>query len=195
MHSFRLVMVALLLVGGAAVAQAMPGTKEFSADMVMLSEGKSTTGKVYVTKNKFRNDMGGMSNIIFTDEKKMIMLMPSEKMYMEHVMEPRTAATVASDKVEGEIDRKDLGIDTVDGRSAHKYLITYSVDGKQDSLMQWLDEATGIPVKTSSEDGKWSVEYRNLKEGKQPESLFEIPAGYQKFEMPSVAKMFSGLGK
>jgi hypothetical protein len=34
-------------------------------------------------------------------------------------------------------------------------------------------------------DGSWSVEYKNVSLGPQPDSLFEVPEGFQKATMPS----------
>jgi hypothetical protein len=40
-------------------------------------------------------------------------------------------------------------------------------------------------VKKQDENGTWTVEFENIHLGPQDPSLFEIPAGYQKMEMPA----------
>ena len=45
----------------------------------------------------------------------------------------------------------------------------------------WLDPKLRFPVKWQGKDG--SGEMRNIQEGPQPASLFEVPAGYTKMDM------------
>jgi hypothetical protein len=49
-----------------------------------------------------------------------------------------------------------------------------------------MDNATGIPLKTASVNGDWWFEYKNIRTGRQDPALFELPAGYKKFAMPSM---------
>ena len=46
-----------------------------------------------------------------------------------------------------------------------------------------------MPVKTAAVDGSWSQELKNIKMGSQSDSLFELPAGYQKMQMPQLPMM------
>ncbi len=46
----------------------------------------------------------------------------------------------------------------------------------------WIDKKLHVPIKSLHADGT-SWELQNLKEGAQPATLFEIPSGYQKFDM------------
>ena len=50
----------------------------------------------------------------------------------------------------------------------------------------WVDTKLHCVVKTDGAAG--SIELRNIKEGSQPASLFEIPAGYTKFDMGAMMK-------
>ena len=52
-------------------------------------------------------------------------------------------------------------------------------------VYQWWATDINFPIKTEDVDGQWKQEYKNIKMGKQDDSLFEIPAGYKKFEMPA----------
>jgi hypothetical protein len=64
-------------------------------------------------------------------------------------------------------------------------------------MYQWISKGIAMPVKMAAVDNSWIVEYKNIKTGKQPDSLFEIPAGYQSFAMgkPSMKDLFKGLGR
>ena len=88
----------------------------------------------------------------------------------------------------GEIERKKIKSETVNGIPCDKYKVTYKLTetAKPTSAYMWISKDK-IAVKSAAIDGSWSSEYKNLKRGKQAASLFEIPAGYKKFEMP---KMF-----
>ena len=102
-----------------------------------------------------------------------------------------------TEKIKGEIERKLLGQETIDGRMTDKYEVVYEVNGKTETMFQWMAEGLSIPVKTAAADNSRTTEYKNIKTGKQPDSLFEIPADYQKFsyQMPSMKDMLKRFGR
>jgi len=53
----------------------------------------------------------------------------------------------------------------------------------------WISERLDFPIRTQNEDGS-TTEFINIQQGAQPESLFEIPDGYQK-----AGNLFETLGK
>jgi outer membrane lipoprotein-sorting protein len=176
---FALLLFFLLLAGSAAAV-------DFSADMVMTTKDMKTTGKIYFERNKFRMDMQSprkMTTITRLDKRVMWSIMPEERMYMEMPLNPKNSPAV-EEKMRGEIERKLVGSEKVDGHPTKKYLVTYHSGGKKEQVYQWLATDINFPVKTASVDGSWSQEYRNIKMGSQPASLFELPAGYKKFAMP-----------
>jgi hypothetical protein len=77
-----------------------------------------------------------------------------------------------------------LGSDTVGGRQAEKWELTMTgPDGKSTSSYQWYDPEIEMNIREESESGYFR-ELRNIKPGKQPDSLFKIPAGYDEVSMP-----------
>lgn len=180
MKRFSAVVMFVLLLAGSAFAL------EFSADTVMTSGGMKTTGKIYFSGERFRMDMKSpsqMTTITRLDKKVVWSIMPQQKMYMEIPFNPKRQPMV-KDKVQGEIDRKLLGTAEIDGHPAKKYLVTYKAGGEKTQIYQWIATDLNFPVKTEAVDGSWSQEYRNIKLGNQPDSLFKVPAGYKKFQMP-----------
>lgn len=165
--------ILLFFFGGIASAQ------DFSADMVSTTKGGVFTGKIYVAKEKTRMEMPQAITITRMDKNIVWILMPEQKMYMEQPLKPEKVAA-STDKMPGEIERKHLGTETVDGKKTEKYRIVYTVENKRETIFQWVDTDSGFPIKTAAEDGSWATEYKNLKVAKQPDTLFEIPAGYQK---------------
>ena len=77
-----------------------------------------------------------------------------------------------------------VGNETVNGRSTVKYEGT---NAKGETGDVWLDPKLRFPVKWEGKNGSW--ELRNIQEGTQPASLFEIPADYKKFDMPNMGGM------
>jgi outer membrane lipoprotein-sorting protein len=165
---------------------------EFSADTIMTYKGSGkTTGKVYYKADRFRMDMNAPSEMIVItrmDKKVVWNIVPAEKMYMEMPFNLKNRLRVEK-KYEGEIDRKQVGSETIDGHPAKKYLITYKSGKGTNQVYQWMATDINFPVKTEAVDGSWSQEFRNIKDGPQPDSLFEVPAGYKKFQAPGGMNM------
>jgi hypothetical protein len=164
---------------------------DFSADMISTAGGKVMKGKIFISNNKTRMEAQESISITRMDKKVVWILMPKDKMYMEQAFDPaRSPAT--SEKVEGEVERKLIGQEVIDGKKTDKFLVVYTAKRKKDSMYQWIAQGIAMPVKTAAVDNSWSMEYKNIKTGKQSDSLFEVPAGYQKFSMgmPSMKDMF-----
>lgn len=180
----RAVLISLFIFAGATSAWAF----DFSADVVNKAEGQTFTGKIYVSGDKMRMEMGPGTTITRIDKKVAWIIMPGQNMYMEQPLNVEQTMA-ATEKVPGEIERTFIGPDTLDGKTVKKYRIRYASDGRETVALQWMDPAINIPVKTAAEDGSWSMEYKNISLAAQPGSLFEVPAGCQKLAIPSVDEM------
>ena len=176
--------LAIFLVGGLAPSVWAESMPSFSADMVSQGGGQSIRGKIYITQNKMRMEMAQATMIMRHDRHVSWTLMPNQRMYMEQPMDPTMVAQFGA-MSPGETERVSLGTETVGGQPAEKFRVTYTVGGMTQTAFQWMGRQ-GIPLKVAATDGAWSVEYRNVRVGPQPDSLFEIPPGYQKFSVPSM---------
>lgn len=190
--------VGLLILGSLALAQA-----DFSADMVDTQKGEATPrAKILMTKDKMRIEsaasanargMGGVVIINFATQTTTV-LMEQQHMYMEMPVQManqrgtynffRTgdadaacADWVQQAKNKGGSCHK-IGSDTVNGRSTVKYEGT-SANGDTNTF--WIDPKLRFPVKWQGKNS--AGELRNIQEGSQASSLFEIPAGYTKMDM------------
>ncbi len=161
----------------------------FSADMITRTQGQTIEAKFYAAPQKSRMEAGESIVISRVDRGVAYILMPSQNMYMEQPIDPKMMAQTSKD-TGGEIERKSVGTELVNGQKAEKFLITYTEKGDQQTLYQWSG-SHGEILKAAATDGSWTVEYRNIQNGLQPESLFEVPAGYQKMEMPQMPDMNS----
>lgn len=180
---FLFVLLLCVLLSGAAFAV------EFSADTITTMKGGQTVaGKMYFKPDKFRMEMKTHEDMIMitrTDKKVMWNIMPKQKMYLEMPLDLKNKPKV-EEKFPGEIERKQVGSETIDGHPTKKYLITYKTNDKKDQVYQWLATDINFPVKTAAVDGSWTQEFKNVKMGPQPDSLFALPSGYQKMQMPQM---------
>jgi len=171
---------------------------DFSADMINTARGKVFKGKIFIGKDKTRMETAEGITITRMDKKVVWILMPRDKMYMEQAFDPKKAPAT-SEKVDNEVERKLLGKETIDGKPAEKYKVVYTQNGKKETIYQWIAAGLQMPLKIAAADNSWAMEYKNIQTAKQPDSLFEIPAGYQKFVMPtpkaSMKDILKGLGQ
>lgn len=160
---------------------------EFSADSIMTTkDGERTISKMFYKKDMFRMDMKSpeeISIITRLDKKVVWNVMHEEKMYMEMPI-TETRKPLVEEKLEGEIERKLIGKETIDGHPTEKYLITYKHNNKQEQIYQWFATDIKFPIKTQAFDGSWTQEFKNVSIKQQPSSLFEVPSGYKRFQMP-----------
>jgi hypothetical protein len=170
--------ISLVFVYGAAAI-------EFSADVINKANGQmAPTSKMYMKNKKMRmdNKSGETYTIVRQDLDVSWVVMPKQKTYME--MKSHKPEQIPQEKMKGEISRKLIGSETVDGHPTKKYEVTYT-EGKQVlKSYQWIATDLNFPIKMMAADERWSMEYKNIKIGPQPDSLFEIPKGYQKMAMP-----------
>jgi hypothetical protein len=188
--------LALMLAASFVLAQA-----EFSAEVVDTQKSASNQAKIYFAKDKVRIEsqgkgaQGGGAVIVNYATQTSLILMPQQHMYME------TAAKSANQKmgfgstffVTGDVENAcgdwqktqnqggschKVGADSVNGRSTVKY---ESTNSSGDVSHFWLDPKLRFPVKWEGKSS--SGELRNIQEGAQPASLFEIPAGFTKMDL------------
>ncbi|QWR78179.1 DUF4412 domain-containing protein [Candidatus Magnetomonas plexicatena] len=190
----RVLVSLMFILSFAAVSYAM----DFSADVIFTGKGEKTESKMFFTKDKVRMDMSTpekMSSISRMDKKVSWIIFHDKKIYMESPMQdaaqnPMTGGKarkpMVDEKMDGEMSRKEVGTETIDGHSCTKYLITSKSGKKQEEIYQWMAKDIMFPVKTAAVDGSWTQEYKNIKTGSPSADTFEVPSGYTKMQMPNV---------
>ena len=197
-------LLTFLILANIALAQ------EFSADVVSQKSDNAGMKKVYAAKDKVRfelqgaNPQMGPSAILFDDAKHTYTVILTERrMYMDApvtVVKPilthfwrvddpndacpewkKTAEEAGTYKNWGSCTK--IGSDTLNGRDTVKY---EGVSNKGEKSHIWVDSKLRCVVKT--DEGAGGFELRNIQEGSQPASLFEIPSGYTKFDMGSMMR-------
>lgn len=169
--------------------------KPFTADMVMTSakqNGRTIHGKMYAAEQAMRMDLEaepGMetSTIVRFDKKVVWVLMPGEHRYMEMPITPRAGMMATLHASGTKYELQDLGAEKVGSYACEKYRAQWTDHGQSGSGFVWVATAGGVKgfiVRAEDEKSGATNEYRNIRPGEPPASLFEVPAGYEKMEMP-----------
>ena len=196
-------LLAVLLPATFTIAQT-----EFSADMVETQKGEGPQAKIYFGKDKIRfeptkkDPRGGGAMILDLSTQTSTVVMEQQHMYMQLPQQTANQRNMYHFFRTGDVENActdwlaqswnkggtchKVGSDTVNGRSTIKYEGT---NAKGESGTMWLDPKLRFPVKWQGKNG--GGELQNIKEGAQPASLFEIPAGYTKFDMGAMMKQQS----
>jgi len=163
--------------------------EEFSADQNASVSGMTFTSKIYFKDFKTsRTEAMGM--VIITKDSAAYQLFESKKQYVvldtEEAQEQNPLAN--ADDFEDFIDKngmKKVGKETVKGYKCDVYEGSFMMEEDQPPMAMkfWYSTKLEYPVKTEMQlPAPMSVTsvstLENIKTGKQPASLFEIPSGY-----------------
>jgi hypothetical protein len=179
---------------------------EFSAVQVVTINTQNThtrTMKLYenLKQMKVRAEgelLGSKNGILIVDFKKGkgYLLDPATKTFSElpsflwqkilqdthNAKTPCDAYTAGVKDFGGKITCNDLGPDSVEGYYVHKYQLNLTMMGTNVQELAWADPKTKVTLKLHSNNVDMLI--TQIKEGHQPESLFEIPAGYTEKTTP-----------
>ena len=190
--------LALLAMLVASAVTVLAAITPFSADYVQIdNKNKETIGRIFVTQDKMRSEFSDAKTgltvmIVRMDRKVTWMLMTREQTYMEIKYEDGMGqvAAQAEDTIES---KQDLGVETLNGYICHKWKFIYKNHDYGTSIV-WISDKLSYAIQTQATNkyGTSGTEMRSIKEGPQAASLFEIPAGYEKFEMPDLSGLLGG---
>lgn len=184
------IIVSVLLVRF-SLAAAPGALKNFSAEVETTTDRGTFTSKIFSKdgKQRIENSARGREtvSILRPDKKVAWMLMPGRKTYMEMPFDSRRQdiSSLLHDPTI-KTEKEFLGHETVDSHPARKYHLTLIRDGRKEaSGFIWeASDLNNFPVKHQNEDKTVTTVWKNIKFDGVPDSLFEIPAGYKKMEMP-----------
>jgi hypothetical protein len=144
--------------------------------------GKMVSKLAVDGEDKSRMEVMDQIIIVRKDKGKMWMLSKSTKTAMEMPINDE----MLKDMNKARVDRsklKQIGEETVDGYVCDKYLTT----GSGPAATTWVAKENGLPIKIQA--AGTVIEFKNIKVGKQPASLFEVDPGYKLTQMPDMSKM------
>lgn len=196
---FAIVLSFLVTTAGAAVLEAP--TADYSADRIIETSEGAMQQKVYASGEKERTEMtvGGMQmiGILRRDKQVMWSIMPTQRMYMEIGLRQALAQQPASGPQPG-TEITEVGTETIDGIRTTKYRMT--VSDKSVSGFLWLTKDNialkmDLQTKAGSGDGRVVMRLQNLRMGRQDAAKFEVPAGYNKMQLPGLGGFGAPAGR
>ncbi len=176
----------LALISSPALAQ------QFSADLVRLKPEGAIPSRLFVSGDNVRFEAGSGQHLsivvadlkqrtgylMLPDDKTYTMLLPgrvSPTMPLFHSVDPENACGAWEKAIGKPGTCTKAGDETVNGRAAVKYNGT-AANG--DSGSAWVDQKLGFVIKWEGQAG--AAELRNIQEGPQSVTLFEVPKDYQR---------------
>jgi len=171
----------------------------FSGDAVLETEDMTATTRVYYQPGMVRDEltMGDQEMVTIRrfDLQKVWTLM-GQGMYMETAAE-ETNERAPEYKL---ISRELIGPEIVNGMATIKYKSVYeSPDGKFGGFTWFTDDniaVKGFMVSESKgEKQRIKFEFTSIERGPQADTLFEVPPGYQRFDMGGLAGMRGMMGQ
>ena len=204
--SFRIAAAAaVFLLGSAYTANAenyggpgFAGTLWFNGDSGKVEQ----MGTVHVGSPGFLMNMESegqrISTIISWDSEIIVSLMHDQKMYMELPPEQSGWEEYESKACWGYENGEKQGSETVNGRSTEKWRCTGEKmvpegETAADTTI-WYDPELEFAIKSVDDNGE-VFEVRDIKVGAQDASMFEIPAGYKKFDMNAMMQQMMQQGQ
>ena len=151
---------------------------DLTADMI-TKEGKITSkGKLYLNGSKIRADKGNtpIYNIVRGDKGVLWQVNGVENTYVEAKITPAVNLWT-TEKIPGEVSRKELASEKIDGMAVKKYEVSVKQGKTTNTYHQWVATDLHFPVKVANLNGKWSVEYKNIKKGAPSDAVFNLPKG------------------
>jgi hypothetical protein len=158
---------------------------EISAEMIIKQGDAVKKGKIYIKGEKQRIEAEGQGiTIVRGDKNTAWTIIPEEKSYIDMPLGPDFGQKLdVGSKLKDEVSRKLIGEESIDGLKTKKYAVTVTSGSKTESIYQWVLAEMDFPIKMTEAGGRWSVEYKNIKKT-VPDSLFELPSGYEKISIP-----------
>ena len=145
----KITRIVCLVMAGLFFYVSAQAVENYSADVISTISQQQMKGKMYVSNDKTRTDIGGVVVIARLDKKVAWTLMPGTNSYMETPINP-DQMIVGSDKMPGEIERKTLSQETIDGKLTNKYRVVANQNGKQQVVYSWVAVDSEVPLRTSA---------------------------------------------
>jgi hypothetical protein len=154
-------LVLLTLMLCTSVPVSAQSVQPFSADITFTANGETHTGRVYSDGQSIRTEseatMPGPKSVVFVRLESGLgqAVNSRERAYIEYPYGTATDAQFLRYLRDADVNSEHLGMESLEGQQCEKVRVTTTY-------------------------AQWSVEYKNIKPGEQPASLFELPSGYNR---------------
>jgi hypothetical protein len=195
MRAFRYALLSLLLAPGIADAATLGEAKiGFTADRVLVIDGRSYRGKIWTMPGKERHEQAiqGFRPVFLLRADNPIgeVVVPQLHTTVQFAMPPELRLLRSP-----ALTKNPVGPETVNGVATTKYRIDETVPEGHAEGNLWLSR-DGIPMKLAggftAKSGKVSTirwELDHVKIGPQPAALFEAPDGFSKLPPEAIAPL------
>ena len=171
--------------------------QQFSADLLHLKPEGAAPAKVFVRGDRVRFETVNVRpravTIIDIKLQTGFMVLPEDKTYTAlrreqilpaipffHASNPENACVEWEALVQKQASCRKAGDETINGRQTVKYK---GVARNGDTGWAWVDSRLHFVIKWEGQAG--AAELRNIEEGPQTASLFEIPQGFEQIGLPT----------
>jgi hypothetical protein len=160
--------------------------EEYSADIFIFPRGdEPIRGRIFVKGDKIRQETADNDRpqvmIIRNDKKLAWVIAPEERRYVEtpYKSAENTFEQWTTKKLE---NAKFLSEETISGIPCKKY---ETMENGERTVF-WISKQFPFPIKI--EDAEMIMQYQNIEFSPIEDSLFELPAGYEKMTEPVVTR-------
>ena len=181
----------MFALAGVFILSGMGMAAEFTADLIQTGPKTLNKGKLYVKGGKIRQEVTEGSKFIVIDrpDKDLTWIMnPKYKTYMKV-----TDAIIRGIDDPRAWERfKDVGKAlpatkaTINGYSCTKRSWVLGKGKLQKTLTEWKSDKLNFVIRRQKKElaSTWLIDYKNIKVGTVPDSVFEVPKGYQLVPTP-----------
>lgn len=153
---------------------------EFSAMLVLKQKGRVMPGKIYIKDGKMRQDFmderGHTITIVLRDQRRILVVMPWEKKYVELPLGIHLPGQFLEIPPEA-VSRRRVCSEEMCGYQAERIDVTLPGGSRE---TYWVAPKLGVPIKKVCRGRQYSVEYSSIRERKLADRLFEVPKDCKK---------------
>ncbi|MBS0168984.1 MAG: hypothetical protein JSR62_01410 [Nitrospira sp.] len=155
---------------------------EFTADLIMRVEQRVERTRVVYREDMWRmehNTFGPVQVTIVRKDRLLAWhLLPATRQF-KTVRFTRNHRLTVRPALEGELTRKIIGTQVMDGHPAVLYEVTTkTAGGVVKHFYQWIATDVNFPLKLVNKNGDWTMEYRHVRFGPMPDYFFQLPHAY-----------------
>ena len=161
---------------------------EFSAKMVLKQQGRVMPGRIYIKNDKMRQEFldeeGHTVTIVRKDKKRVWVIMPFEKKYLEMPLGVHLPGQFLQIPPEA-VSKRRVCSEEMRGFQVDRIEVSLPL-GRRGLMRQtyWVAPKLGHPIKTVCAERQYSVEYREIREKPLEDRLFEVPVDCRKVAKP-----------
>jgi hypothetical protein len=158
---------------------------EFTADRITKMDGRTGKAVVFYRDDMWRiehHTMGPVNVSIVRKDKQVVWLLLSRMKHFKTVPYSAEQDLMVTERLEGEVPREEIGIETREGHPTILYEIITKHGERTEAYYQWLATDIRFPMKLAKKDGSWIVEYQHVKLRSVSDYLFQLPVNFQPLE-------------